>query len=95
MSKNKLFLMFVLSAMILGAKTQAIKVLSNGNVGIGTNNPSQKLHVKGIELMSFPIMQAGFNTFMLYASALPAGMYLYTLAVDNVIIDSKRIILTK
>jgi hypothetical protein len=30
-----------------------------------------------------------------YASELPAGMYLYTLVVDNVIIDSKRMILTK
>ena len=52
-------------------------------------------NLQGIELMSFPVVQTGFNTVMVYASALPAGMYLYSLVVDNVIIDSKRMILTK
>jgi len=48
-----------------------------------------------VELMSFPIIQIGFNIITVYASALPAGMYLYTLVVDGVIIDTKRMILTK
>lgn len=52
-------------------------------------------NLQGVELMSFPIMQTGYNTVYVYASALPAGMYLYTLVVDNVIIDTKRMILTK
>ena len=52
-------------------------------------------NLQGTELMSFPILQSGFSTVTIYASALPAGMYLYTLVVDNVIIDSKRMILTK
>jgi len=52
-------------------------------------------NLQGTELMSFPILQSGFSTVTIYASALPAGMYLYTLVVDNIIIDSKRMILTK
>jgi len=52
-------------------------------------------NLQGVELMSFPILQTGYNTVIVYASALPAGMYLYTLVVDNQIIDSKRMILTK
>jgi hypothetical protein len=52
-------------------------------------------NLQGTELMSFPITQTGLNTVYVYASSLPAGMYLYTLVVDNQIIDSKRMILTK
>ena len=52
-------------------------------------------NLQGVELKSFPITQTGFSTVMLYASELPAGMYLYVLVVDNVIADSKRMILTK
>jgi len=40
-------------------------------------------------------MQIGLNTITVQASELPAGMYLYTLVVDNEIIDTKRMILTK
>jgi hypothetical protein len=47
------------------------------------------------ELMSFSITQTGLSTVTVYASTLPAGMYLYTLVVDNIIIDTKRMILTK
>jgi len=60
------------------------------------NNAFIYVHnLQGIELMSFPIVQIGYNTVYVHASALPAGMYLYTLVVDNVIISTKRMILTK
>ena len=52
-------------------------------------------NLQGVELMSFPIVQTGYSIVTVYASALPAGMYLYTLVVDGVIIDTKRMILTK
>jgi len=52
-------------------------------------------NLQGVELMSFPIVQTGYSTVTVYAPALPAGMYLYTLVVDNEIIDTKRMILTK
>jgi len=52
-------------------------------------------NLQGVELMSFPIMQTGYNTVYVYASTLPAGMYLYTLVVDNQIVDTKKMILTK
>jgi hypothetical protein len=52
-------------------------------------------NLQGAELMSFPILQTGLSMVTVYASALPAGMYLYTLVADNVIIDTKRMILTK
>jgi len=52
-------------------------------------------NLQGVELMSFPIVQTGYSTVTVFASALPAGMYLYTLVVDNQIVDTKRMILTK
>ena len=52
-------------------------------------------NLQGIELMSFLIVQTGYSTVYVYASTLPAGMYLYTLVVDSQIIDTKRMILTK
>jgi len=51
-------------------------------------------NLQGVELRTFSLTQ-GFNTVKIYASELSAGMYLYTLVVDNQIIDSKRMILTK
>ena len=52
-------------------------------------------NLQGAELKSYPIKQAGLNTLTVYGSELSAGMYLYTLVVDNEIIDTKRMILTK
>jgi hypothetical protein len=46
MRKNKLFLMFAFVALMFCAEAQ-IKVNSSGNVGIGTANPIEKLHVNG------------------------------------------------
>jgi flagellar biosynthesis chaperone FliJ len=51
--------------------------------------------LQGMELKSYPITQTGLNTITVNGSELPAGMYLYTLVIDNVIIDTKRMILTK
>lgn len=65
---------------------------------IPTMNNSAFIYVynlQGVELMSFPIARTGFNTVSVSASVLPAGMYLYTLVVDNQIVDTKRMILTK
>jgi len=62
---------------------------------INTNAFIYIYNLQGVELMSFPIVQTGYSTVYVYASALPAGMYLYTLVVDGVIIDTKRMILTK
>jgi len=74
----------------------------SSNTEISCNIPNQFTNafiyiynLQGVELMSFPVMQTGYSTVIVYASALPAGMYLYTLVVDGVIIDSKRMILTK
>jgi len=52
-------------------------------------------NLQGAELESYAITQTGINTITVYGSELPAGMYLYTLVVDNEIIDTKRMILTK
>jgi hypothetical protein len=48
MKKVKLFLMVAFVATVFCTNTQAqVKVNSAGNVGIGTNNPTGKLHVNG------------------------------------------------
>lgn len=52
-------------------------------------------NLQGVELKSYPITQTGLNTITVNGSELPAGMYLYTLVVNNEIIDTKRMILTK
>ena len=52
-------------------------------------------NLQGIELMSFPILQKGYNIVNINALSLPAGMYLYTLVVEDKIVDTKRMILTK
>ena len=51
-------------------------------------------NLQGVQLKSFPVTQ-GISTVTINASELPAGMYLYTLVVDGVIVDTKRMILTK
>ncbi|MFA7401800.1 MAG: T9SS type A sorting domain-containing protein [Bacteroidales bacterium] len=52
-------------------------------------------NLNGTQLKSYTLTLRGVQAVTVYASELPAGMYLYTLVVDNVIIDSKRMILTK
>lgn len=65
---------------------------------IPENSTSAKLIIhdmQGIELMSFVITQKGLGSIIIHGSELKAGMYLYTLLVDNKIIDTKRMLLTK
>ena len=52
-------------------------------------------NLQGVELKSYPIIQTGLNTITVTGSELTAGMYLYSLVVDNEIVDTKRMILTK
>jgi len=51
--------------------------------------------MQGAELKSYPITTKGMNSIIIQGSELSAGMYLYTLVVNNEIIDTKRMILTK
>jgi len=74
----------------------------HSNTEISCYIPETKRHaflyvynLQGVELKTYPITQAGLNTIIIIGSELPAGMYLYTLVVDNEIIDTKRMILTK
>jgi len=52
-------------------------------------------NLQGVELNSYPLTQTGLNAIIVNGSMLPAGMYLYTLVVNNAIVDTKRMILTK
>jgi len=52
-------------------------------------------NLQGIELKAYPLTQTGLTTITVNGSELPAGMYLYTLVVNNEIVDTKRMILTK
>ena len=65
---------------------------------IPKNSNSAKLIIhdmQGIELKSFNITQKGIGSITINSSELKAGMYLYTLLIDNRIIDTKRMLLTK
>ena len=72
------------------------------NTSISYNIPenSQKasLHIydmQGSEIKNFEIKQRGEGKAIIYGSELKAGMYLYTLIIDNKEVDTKRMILTK
>jgi len=45
--------------------------------------------------IGFSITGKGAGNIIIQASELQAGMYMYTLLVNNTIVDSKRMILTK
>lgn len=65
---------------------------------IPQNSTSARLIIhdmNGAELRSFDINQKGFGSIIINGSELRAGIYLYTLLVDNNIIDTKRMLLTK
>ncbi len=65
---------------------------------IPENSAKAKLiihNIQGIELKSFDITNKGFGNITINGSELSAGMYLYTLLIDNKIIDTKRMLLTK
>lgn len=50
--------------------------------------------LQGREMKSFNIQQKGNGNIIIKSSELYAGMFIYTLIVDNKIIDTKRMILT-
>jgi len=88
----KKLLSFIAIMAICGYSFSQVKVLS---IPIIANHAFIYVYnLQGIELKSFPVTQ-GFNTITIHGSELPAGMYLYALVVDNEIIDTKRMILTK
>lgn len=65
---------------------------------IPENSTSAKLIIhdmQGIELKSFNITQKGAGSITINGLEFNAGMYLYTLLIDNKIIDTKRMLLTK
>lgn len=51
-------------------------------------------NLNGVEITSFNISESGSGDITISGTALNPGMYLYTLIVDNEIIDTKRMILT-
>lgn len=52
-------------------------------------------NMEGIELKSFPISTKGAGYITINGTELQAGMYLYTLLINNQIVDTKRMLLTK
>lgn len=51
-------------------------------------------NLQGKEIKSYKIQHEKFGSIIINASELYAGMFIYTLVVDNKIIDTKRMILT-
>ncbi len=49
----------------------------------------------GIEMKSYPLMQSGKNEITVEANTLPAGIYSFTLIVDQTATDVKQMIITK
>ena len=65
---------------------------------IPDNSTSAKLLIhdmQGAELKSYVIATKGNGQVIIQGSELPAGMYMYTLLVNNRIVDTKKMILTK
>jgi hypothetical protein len=51
-------------------------------------------NLNGVEIKSYPVNESGTGNITINGTELNPGMYLYTLIVDNQIIDTKRMILT-
>ncbi|MCL2511180.1 MAG: tail fiber domain-containing protein [Bacteroidales bacterium] len=65
---------------------------------IPENSNTAKLLIhdmQGAEIKSYTITARGAGTIMVQGHELPAGMYMYTLLVNNTIVDTKKMILTK
>ena len=65
---------------------------------IPQNSTSAKLLIhdmQGSEIKSYSINQKGLGSIIISGFELPAGMYMYTLLVNNTIVDTKKMILTK
>jgi len=62
------------------------------------NSTSARLLIhdmQGAEIKSYFITTKGIGSLIIQGSELQAGMYMYTLLVNNTIVDSKRMVLTK
>ena len=65
---------------------------------VPSNFAQASIHIynlNGTELKEFTIENCGQQAITVDSNMLPAGIYLYSLIVDNVLIDTKRMILTK
>jgi len=65
---------------------------------IPKNSSSAKLLIhdmQGGEIKSYILTARGVGNIMIQGHELPAGMYMYTLLVNNTIVDTKKMILTK
>jgi len=65
---------------------------------IPENSASAKLLIhdmQGAEIKSYTINTKGAGNIIIQAQELQAGMYMYTLLVNNTIVDTKKMILTK
>ena len=65
---------------------------------IPVNSTSARLLIhdmQGAEIKSYSITSKGIGNIIIQGAELQAGMYMYTLLVNNTIVDSKRMILTK
>ena len=65
---------------------------------IPENSTSAKLLIhdmQGVEIKSYAITSKGIGNIFIQGSELQAGMYMYTLLVNNMIVDTKRMVLTK
>jgi len=51
--------------------------------------------MQGAEIKSYPIINKGIGNIIIQGSELQAGMYMYTLLANSIIVDSKKMILTK
>jgi hypothetical protein len=51
--------------------------------------------MQGAEIKSYSISIKGIGSIIIQGSELPAGMYMYTLLVNNRVVDTKKMILTK
>ena len=65
---------------------------------IPENFTSAKLLIhdmQGAEIKNYSISTKGAGSIIIQGSELPAGMYMYTLLVNNRIVDTQKMILTK
>ena len=52
-------------------------------------------NLNGVELKSYILTQKGFGSVIIQGSEFAAGIYLYTLLINNQIVDTKKMVLTK